>query len=87
MDRSRFIALILRDPNDHPQVKKRMDICKQVMEKKIDVEDIQIKGDSLLAKMFSTIYLGDFTSYHLALRERIDPTPVEVIEWLKKQLV
>jgi len=32
------------------------------------------------------VHLADYVSYHLALRERIDPTPVEVIEWLKRQL-
>ena len=86
MDRSKFIAVYIRDESDHPQIKKRMDICKEIMEKRIDVEVVQIKGSSLLAKMFSTIYLGDYASYYLAARERIDPTPVEVIEWLKKKL-
>ena len=86
MDRSRFTAIFLKDVNDHPRIKKRMEICKQVMERKVDVHEVEIKGSSLLARMFSTIYLGDYTSYYLAMRERVDPTPVQVIEWLKKQL-
>ncbi len=86
MDRSRFLAILLRDKDDHPKIIKRMDICKQIMERNIDVEEVNIKGNSLLAKMFYTIHLGDYTSYYLALRERVDPTPVEVIEWMKKQL-
>jgi len=86
MDRNRFTAILLKDPNDHPRIKKRMEICKQVMERKIDVNEVEVKGSSLLARMFSTIYLGDYTSYYLAMRERVDPTPVQVIEWLKKQL-
>ena len=86
MERSKFIAILLRDPNDHPKIKKRMDICKQIMERNIDVEEVNIKGKSLLARMFYTIHIGDYTSYNLALRERVDPTPVEVIEWMKKQL-
>jgi len=86
MDRSKFIAILLRDKNDHPKIKKRMNVCKEIMEKHIDVEEVQVKGSSLLARMFSTMYLGDYTSYFLAIRERVDPTPVEVIEWLKKQL-
>lgn len=86
MERTKFLAILLRDENDHPKIKRRMDICRQIMEKRIDVEEVKIKGSSLLARMFHTMYLGDYASYYLAIRERVDPTPVEVIEWLKKQL-
>jgi len=86
MERSRFIAILLKDENDHPKIKRRMDVCKKIMEDHINVEEVKVKGSSLLARMFYTIYISDYTSYYLALRERIDPTPVEVIEWLKKQL-
>ncbi len=86
MERNKFVAILLRDEKDNPKIKKRMDICKRIMEKNIDVEEVNVKGNSLLARMFYTIYIGDYTSYYLALRERVDPTPVEVIEWLKKQL-
>jgi len=86
MDRSRFIAILLRDEQDHPKIKKRMDICKEIMERNIDVEEVKIKGNSLLARIFYTIHVGDYASYNLALRERVDPSPVEVIEWMKKQL-
>jgi glucose/mannose-6-phosphate isomerase len=37
--------------------------------------------------MFSAIYLGDFVSYYLALWNRVDPSPVEIIEGMKKKLV
>lgn len=86
MERSRFLAILLRDDKDHPKIKKRMDVCKEIMEEHIDVEEVMVRGSSLLARMFYTIQLGDYVSYYLAIRERVDPTPVEVIEWLKKQL-
>lgn len=86
MERTKFLAILLRDENDHPRIKRRMDICREVMERRIDVEEVKVKGSSLLARMFYTIYVGDYSSYYLAIRERVDPTPVEVIEWLKKQL-
>ena len=63
-----------------------MSVCKEIMEKKVEVEEVKVQGSSLLARMFSAIYLGDYISYYLAMRERVDPTPVAVIEWLKKQL-
>jgi len=36
--------------------------------------------------MFSAIYIGDWTSYYLALEYETDPTPVDVIEGFKKKL-
>jgi glucose/mannose-6-phosphate isomerase len=85
MDR-KFTAVIIRDKNDNERIKKRMDICKEIMEERVDVEEVNTQGDGFLARMFSTIYLGDFVSYYLALWNRVDPTPVEVIEGMKRRL-
>lgn len=86
MDR-KFTAIIIKDKYDNDRIKKRMDICKGLMEMTVDVEEVETQGESLLARMFSIIYLGDFVSYYLALLNRVDPSPVEIIEELKKKLV
>ena len=64
-----------------------MDITKKIMEQRTKVYGLEIKGNSLLARLFYAIYVGDYASYFLALKDRTDPTPVEVIEALKKELV
>jgi glucose/mannose-6-phosphate isomerase len=87
MERGKFIAIILRSSSDHERIAKRMDICKGLFEETVDVEEITALGDSFLSKIFSIIYLGDWTSYHLAMWKHIDPSPVYVIESLKKKLV
>ncbi len=86
MGRSSFIPIFIRDKEDNERVKKRMDITKEVISSKVDVEEVFTKGDFLLSRLFSGIYYGDFASYYLALAKRIDPTPVTVIENLKKKL-
>ncbi|MBD3163836.1 bifunctional phosphoglucose/phosphomannose isomerase [Candidatus Woesearchaeota archaeon] len=86
MERSGFIVIMIRDSGDHERIKKKMDICKSLFEHTVDVEEITTMGNSLLARMFSAIYIGDWTSYHLALWKRQDPTPVHIIENLKKSL-
>ena len=86
MDR-KFVAILLRDNQDNERIKKRMDICRELMEQRVDVEEVEVKGENLLARMISTIYLGDFVSYYLALLNRVDPSPVEIIESMKKKLV
>lgn len=86
MDRNKYLVIMIRDEQDHPRIKKRMDVCKSIFEQRVDVEELNTEGASLLARMFSTIYAGDLASYYLAIRNRIDPTPVRVIEDLKKEL-
>ena len=86
MDR-KFTSILIRDKFDNDRIKKRMDICKEIMEVYVDVEEVQTQGESLLARMFSTIYLGDFVSYYMAIGNRADPSPVEIIEGMKQKLV
>jgi len=86
MSKDKFIAIYIKDDFDHERIKKRMMITKEITSARIDVEEISTKGNSLLARMFSGIYYGDFTSYYLALLNGIDPSPVNVIENLKKKL-
>ena len=43
-------------------------------------------GTSLLARLFSLLYLGDWVSFYLAVLNGVDPTPVHRIDVLKKRL-
>ena len=43
-------------------------------------------GKTPLARIMSMIILGDLVSIELAKLNNVDPTPVEVIENLKKEL-
>ena len=82
----KFTVIMIRDKYDHERIKKRMDICRNIMSDKVEVTEVNTQGSSLLARMFSTIYLGDFVSYHLAIWNRVDPGPVNIIEGMKKKL-
>ena len=81
-------CVFLRDAKDHPRIQLRMDFTKNLIEKErgAQTEEIHSMGKSRLARLFSTLYFGDWVSYYLALLYQIDPTPVVVIEALKKHL-
>ena len=82
-----FAVIMLRDKNMHPRVAKRMDITKDILDKEgVTVFEIWSHGEGLLGKIFSLIYIGDFISYYLAILYGIDPTPVDRVTYLKKQL-
>ena len=48
--------------------------------------EIFARCDNHLSKILETIYIGDMVSIELAKRNGVDPTPVEVIENLKRKL-
>lgn len=48
------------------------------------VIDIPVPGSSPLQSVFELIYLGDWTSYELALLNKVDPVAIPVIERIKK---
>ena len=41
--------------------------------------DLEVQGKSVLAKMLSTMVVGDFVSVYLAVLRGVDPTPVKTI--------
>jgi glucose/mannose-6-phosphate isomerase len=83
----RFFVIFLRDTGDHPRVQTRFDLMKKIISGYCgSILEIHSRGRSLLARMFSLIYLGDWVSYYLAIEKGVDPTPVKNIDILKKQL-
>ena len=84
---ARSAVVFLKDAGDHARNLLRMKITQGVIEKAgVPVLELTSQGRSPLARLFSTIYLGDWISYYLALLYGVDPTPVKVIEFFKKQL-
>lgn len=82
---SDFFFIILRDKDSHPQILKRFETMSTLInEKGMETEIVDIEGESVLEKIFATLYFGDWVSYYLALEYKIDPTPVEMVEKFKK---
>ena len=80
-------VMLLRDKDDHPRIKVRMDVTKGVLgEHTGRVMEVWSEGTSLLARMFSLVHLGDWVSFYLAILHGADPTPVKVIDYLKEEL-
>ncbi len=82
-----FFALFLRNENDHPRVKLRMDATAELYDQwGVVIEDLAVKGQTLIAKIFYAVIFGLWTTYHLATSYDIDPVPVEGVEDFKKRL-
>ena len=80
-------VVFLRDREELPRIKHRFGITKKIIQKhNSDFSEVYSEGISLLARMFSLIALGDFTSYYLAILNNVDPTAIENINFLKQEL-
>lgn len=83
----KFITLMLKDPENDPRNLKRYEATAELIRAKgVDSEIIDMEGNSVFEKIFQTVLLGDFASYYLALEYKQDPTPVDMVEELKKIL-
>ncbi|MBN1353717.1 MAG: bifunctional phosphoglucose/phosphomannose isomerase [Candidatus Omnitrophica bacterium] len=82
-----FTAIILKDVDDQPRIKKRMDITASILKNEgFSVLELESQGENFLERMLSLVYTGDFVSFYLSILNGIDPTPVERITYLKKRL-
>ena len=83
----RYFAIMLRDSQDDPENLRRYEITGDIL-KGYNMESVilDLRGANTFAKMFNSIYVADFVAYYLAEKNNIDPTPVEMVEELKKRL-
>lgn len=83
----KFSFVALRDEGDPERMKRRIEVTKSLISGNVGgIAEVWSQGESILARTMSLIYYGDYLSVYLALLSGIDPTPVEIIEKLKKEL-
>jgi len=82
-----FSAIFIRDKAEPAEVRSRIETTKTLMQPAVSKTfEVWTQGETALAKMLSTICIGDFTSVYLAILRKIDPTPVKTITLLKEQM-
>ncbi len=80
-------VVMLRDSQEMDRIGQRVEITKTLLqEQAAGITEVWSQGSSRLARVFSLLYMGDFTSYYLALLHGVDPSPVQMIDILKERL-
>ncbi len=80
-------VIYLYSDHDHERVEKRMDICRDIFEKKSNsIIDIVGEGASLLEQYYYLIHLTDWISFYLAKENGIEADPIETVDYLKAEL-
>ncbi|MGI8782257.1 MAG: bifunctional phosphoglucose/phosphomannose isomerase [Acidobacteriota bacterium] len=82
-----FSVVLLRDRCEHLRMRLRIEITREILTRNTsDILEVETEGESLLARLFSLIYLGDYASVYLAILNRVDPTTIEPIDFLKEKM-
>jgi len=83
----KIVVLMLKDDADNERIKLRMEITSGILNRYAnDIIKLKGEGNSKLERIFDLVYLGDWVSYYLAIINKINPTPVEAIDFLKNKL-
>ncbi len=82
-----FVIFDLVSSLEHPQILKRFDVSDRLLSgKRPKANVVHLKGDTLIAQLLWGSILADFVSIYVAILNGVDPTPVDLVEKLKKEL-
>lgn len=84
---SKTVALFISSSSDNPRNQLRAKLTqKEFLAAGISTELINFEELNPLGEMWTSLLFGDYLAYYLAIAYQIDPTPVEMLENLKKSL-
>jgi glucose/mannose-6-phosphate isomerase len=84
---SNAMALFLRADSNHPRNRLRVELTKQAyMLEGLNTDFVDARGETALSQMWTTLHMGDYVAYYLAMLYEIDPTPIEALVGFKRQL-
>lgn len=85
--KDKILVVLLRCSSLHPRTLFRYQVTGELLaQNNIAHEFVESEGTDDLARMMSSVLLGDWVSYYLAILNNADPTPVPEIDLLKKRL-
>jgi len=84
---AKTVVVLLRAPCDHPRNHLRAEFTKKIlMLEGMGTDFFDAPGSTPLANQWTALHFGDYTSYYMAILYEVDPTPITVMEQLKKDL-
>jgi len=84
---SKIMVILLRSAHPHKRIQLRQQLtCQLLKQAKVSYQIVDGEGNSQLSQLMSLVLFGDYISYYLAILNKIDPTPVKAIDYLKEQL-
>ncbi len=83
----KIMVVLLRSTLLERRIQLRYQITCQLLDQaKVGYQFVDGVGTSALSQMMSLVLFGDYVSYYLAILNKVDPSPVKAIAYLKQQL-
>lgn len=81
------VFVLLRSSFEHPRHTARFEFVRELLDRR-GLASVQIEGTGpdKLAHLTTVVFWADLTTYDLAIRNGVDPTPVDIIGELKDRL-
>lgn len=80
-------TLFLRSAADHPRNRLRAELTKKVfMQEALATDFVDAQGDTPLANLWTSLHMGDYVAFYLAMAYKIDPTPIAALLAFKQEM-
>jgi len=82
------MVVFLNATVNYPRNRLRSEITKRsLMVEGLGTDFFFAKGETALENLWTAVHFGDYVAYYLAMAYDVDPTPVDVIENFKKEMI
>lgn len=79
--------ILLQGKDDYIKTKERFEIIKELfMENNIKFKEIHSGSGNILTKTVSLIYMLDYASIYRAILLKMDPSPIDLIDFVKSKI-
>jgi glucose/mannose-6-phosphate isomerase len=86
--KSNVQPILIKGADDHIKTKERYRILEEYFQQNnIKYREIMSVKGNILSKIINLIYLLDYSTIYKAVLDKIDPSPVKSIDYIKKKIV
>lgn len=84
----KFHFIFLKDKLDNSKIIRRMEVLRKLYEdRNLNVEVIDLEGENVFLKAFSSLVLADWTAYYTATNYKVEAGQVVMVEEFKKLIL
>lgn len=84
---NKFTVVMLKSSYYHKQVQKRVPITAKIFEKLgAEVIEYEARGATRFEEVAELLQFSSFTSYYLAMLNKVNPVDIPHVDWFKKEL-
>jgi glucose/mannose-6-phosphate isomerase len=82
-----YAVIDLRSNFNNPRIQKRFEVSDRLLSgRRPAARTVNLTGETILAQLISGSIMADFVSIYLAILNNVNPTPVDLVEQLKREL-